>query len=157
MYSEIKNITTMNLEYLFNDGANKQAQIVAILLREMREWILEPTYDKESGFLRCRMTIGRLENCREQGYVVSIRFKGNQRNYAFYEHRNSDRVHILINNETTIDTPSLDMMWNGREDKYDTDNAFNYGEWEECARWIAEDMRKHLEEWVEEEKEKKAV
>lgn len=147
----------MNIDGFFQDGANVQAQIIALLLREKHEWILDPTWDKERCYHKGRMTIGRLENCREQGYVVSIRFNGNQRNYAFYEHRNSDRVHILINDETTIDTPSLDMMWEGREDKYDTDKAFDYGEWYECAMWIGKDMIEHLKRWVEDANKEKEI
>lgn len=147
----------MRIENFLFDGANAQAQIIAILLRNEHEWILNSTWDKERGFLRGSMDIGRFENCREQGYVVSIRFNGNQRNYAFYEHRNSDRVHILINDEHTINTPTLDMMWDGREDKYDTDKAFNYGEWEDCKEWLKKDMMEHLEKWVEEEKEEKVA
>lgn len=147
----------MNLEYLFNDGANKQAQIVAILLREMREWILEPTYDKN--FVDNwwgRIDVGRLENCREQGYVFTIRYSGSkQRNYGVYEHRNIDSICVLVNDMITINTPTMEQIWDGKKDKYDYDKDFEYGKWAECARWIAEDMRKHFEEWVEEEKEKK--
>lgn len=145
----------MNIDGFFRDGANVQAQIIALLIREQHEYALDPTWDKERGFYKGRVTIGRLENCREQGYVVSVRYGINQKNYAFYEHRNSDRVHILMNNESTIDTPTLDMMWNGREDKYDTDKAFDYGTWEKCARWIIDDMRSNLEKWVKEEKTEK--
>lgn len=143
----------MNIDGFFMDGANVQAQIVALLLREMRERILEPTYDREfvDNFWG-GIKIGRLENGREQGYVASVRFNGHQRNYAFYEHRNIDNLCVIVNDLWTINTPTIEEIWEGKKDKYDYDKDFEYGKWAECARWIAEDMRKHLEEWVEEDK-----
>lgn len=152
----------MNIDGFFMDGANVQAQIVALLLREMREWILEPTYDRE--FVDKywgRIQIGRLENCREQGYVFSLKYDfydfSEQRNYGVYEHRNTDSICVLVNDLWTINTPTMEQIWEGKKGKYDYDKDFNYGEWEKCARWIAEDMRKHLEEWVEKRNEQKKL
>ena len=145
----------MNIDGFFQDGACVQAQIIALLLRDRHEWILNSTWDKEKGFLRGMMSIGRFENCREQGYVVSIRFNGNQRNYAFYEHRNSDSVCLLINDEATINTPTYEMMAKDMEDKWDVDMEFKYGEWEKCVAWIHKDMVENIEKWVEEERREK--
>ena len=80
-----------------------------------------------------------------------------QRNYGVYEHRNSDSICVLVNDLWTINTPTMEQIWEGKKGKYDYDKDFNCGEWEKCARWIAEDMRKHLEEWVEKRNEQKKL
>lgn len=132
----------VSLENYLSDGANYQAQIVLLLLRNEYECILDKTY--KDGFFRARINVGRFENCREQGYVFMISHNCYQKNYAVYEHRNSDNICVLINEMNTINTPTLDMMWEGKKDKYDVDKSFHYGQWEECARFIADDMKNFI-------------
>ena len=145
----------MNIENFLYDGANKQAQIVAILIREQKDRVLTLVWNKEWKDYEGRITIGRFENCREQGYVVSLNHKGNQRNYAFYEHRNSDDICVLVRDGVTINTPSVDYMWEGKDGKWDVDKTFYYGEWADCADWILEDMKSNLTKWIEERKQEK--
>jgi hypothetical protein len=147
----------MKIDYLFEDGANFQAQIVALIIKSQREFILTPTWNRKWGEYEGRILIGRLENCREQGYVLSLSFNGNQRNYGIYEHRNIDDICILINDMNTINTPTMEQIWEGKEDKYNYDKSFGYGEWNDCAKWIGEDMKAHLSKWVEERNAEKEV
>lgn len=145
-----------NIENFLYDGAGMQAQIIAIIIREQKARVLDLIWNKEWKDYEGRIAIGRFENCREQGYVVSLNdYKGNQRNYAFYEHRNSDNICVLVRDGVTINTPSLDYMWEGKKDKWDVDKSFSYGEWQKCADWILEDMKSNLEGWIEKRKQEK--
>lgn len=145
-----------NIENFLYDGAGMQAQIIAIIIREQKGRVLDLVWDSDWKDYRGRIAIGRFENCREQGYVVSLNdYRGNQRNYAFYEHRNSDNICVLVRDGVTINTPSLDYMWEGKKDKWDVDKSFSYGEWEKCADWILEDMKSNLEGWIEKRKQEK--
>jgi hypothetical protein len=145
-----------NIENFLYDGANMQAQIIAIIIREQKARVLDLIWNKEWQDYEGRIAIGRFENCREQGYVVSLNdYKGNQRNYAFYEHRNSDNICVLVRDGVTINTPSLEYMWEGKKDKWDVDKTFSYGEWQKCADWILEDMKSNLEGWIEKRKQEK--
>ena len=146
----------MNIEHFLYDGAGMQAQIIAILIREQKALVLDLVWNSEMRDYDGRIAIGRFENCREQGYVVSINdYRGNQRNYAFYEHRNSDNICVLVRDGITINTPSLEYMWEGKKDKWDVDKSFSYGEWEKCADWILEDMKSNLTKWIEERTQEK--
>ena len=146
-----------NIENFLYDGANMQAQIVAILIREQKSRVLDLLWNEDWKDYEGRITIGRFENCREQGYVVSINdYHGNQKNYAFYEHRNSDNICILTREGVTINTPSLEYMWEGKKDKWDTDKSFSYGEWEKCADWILNDMAEFVAKCKEERERMKA-
>lgn len=145
-----------NIENFLYDGAGMQAQIIAIIIREQKARVLDLIWNKEWKDYEGRIAIGRFENCREQGYVVSLNdYKGNQRNYAFYEHRNSDNICVLVRDGVTINTPSLEYMWEGKKDKWDVDKTFSYGEWQKCADWILEDMKSNLEGWIEKRKQEK--
>lgn len=146
-----------NLRNYLNDGAAWQAQCVLAILRAGYNVniILRPTlrkgykgeYDKYDGDL----SVGRYENCREQGYVFTIRYKGKQRNYAVYEHRNSDQLIVLISETPTLNTPSIEEMWRdkgGDASKFDYDRAYNEKDVYDCAMWIRDDMCKTLRRWT---------
>lgn len=146
-----------NLSTYLNDGASWQAQCVLAILRAGYNvaTILRPTlrknhmdyYDKYDGIL----SVGRYENGREQGYVFSIRYSGKQKNYAVYEHRNSDDLIVLISETPTMNTPSIEEMWRDKGEnasKYDYDRAYSEKEVYDCAMWIRDDMCKTLRRWT---------
>lgn len=143
----------IDIEQYLYDGANWQASAVLAYLRNSKSHILEKTRDKDHpDHYRCRLHVGRYENCREQGYVFSIWMAGRQHNYAVYEHRNSDQLIVLISNVLTLNVPSINDMWHDKGEnpsKYDYDKAFEYGEIVECGEWIEEDMRKTIDSWLE--------
>lgn len=135
----------MNLESYLNDGANWQAKCVLYYLQYKYDSILDATYNKDYGINMGKIKVGRFENCREQGYVFSILYKFHQKNYCVYEHRNSDSICVLINEVDTINTPTIEEMWEGKKDKWDYDKSFKYGQVIECAEWIEKDMKEFLE------------
>jgi hypothetical protein len=89
--------------------------------------------------------VGRFENCREQGYVLMVTFKGKRRNYAFFEHRNSDELVVFISDKLSTNTPSIDHIY-GDRGKYDYDMCFERGQIVECA----EDIMLNVEEFLAE-------
>jgi hypothetical protein len=130
------------IENYMNDGANWQAQAV---LAYVREHISEIDYEDFTA------RVGRYENCREQGYVLSIRVETNERHYAVYQHRNSDSLIVLISNGMCMDTPDVNFMWKDKGEnatKYDYDKGFPYGEIVKCGEWILDDILCWMEELI---------
>lgn len=142
----------MSIENYMDDGANWQAQAVLAVIRRRREEILSETWNKEYHMYNGMLHVGRYENCREQGYVFCVIHNGTARNYAVYEHRNSDDLCVLIANGVSINTPGPDFMWkehvdeNGETSKYDYDKGFECGQIMECAQFIVNDMIKFIDE-----------
>ena len=136
----------MELQKYMNDGANWQAQVILIYMRQNEPFILEDTYNSEFHHYEASLSVGRYENHREQGYIFSLRYKGMQRNYAVYEHRNSNKLCVVVNNIETINTPTAATIYENMRDKYDTTKDFYYAEFDECAKWLIEDMRNFIKE-----------
>ena len=134
-----------------NDGANWQAQAVLAYLRYRAEEFIGETYDKKNGCYEATISVGRFDNCREQGYVVSVRYKGQQRNYAFYEHRNFDSICVVKFDQQTKDTPTLEDVCDKMKDKYDYTISFKYGQILECGEWIGGDIMDFIIDIIEEE------
>lgn len=151
----------MKLKNYMDDGANWQAQAVLAYLRSHNNWILDVSYDVNCKDFLAELEVGRFENCREQGYVFTICFKGNAKNYTVYEHRNSDCLCVMVTDVLTINTPTLDQLFKSREkllkeehpneelDKYNMFNQeFSYGAIVMCGDWIVNDMKNTLKEWL---------
>ena len=128
-----------------DDGANWQAQAVLAYLRSMYSWVVNKTYNKEGNYNEAEFMVGRYENCREQGYVFSLRYKNEQRNYAIYEHRNSDNLIVVIFDLLSINTPCGEDVWGNMEDKYDYPKAFSCGQIVECGDYIIEDAQNFIQ------------
>lgn len=136
----------IDIETYMNDGANWQAQAVLAYLRYNKDKI---TYYAEHHGLKADIQVGRFENYREQGYVVRLLVNNlTIKNYCFYEHRNSDQISIISNNTTTLDTPSVQEMWEGRKDKYDTDKDFDFGEIVRAGEYILNSMKEDMKPYV---------
>lgn len=149
----------VNIHYYLNDGANYQAQAILTLIRGMMYELttMDDKFRKEIG-----IEVGRYENCREQGYVATLKYNyGTVMSYCFYQHRNSDRICIIKFKGDTMNTPSIETIWEGKKDKWDTDMSFGCHEVVNAAEWIIENMEGELakrileEEKKEEEKKKK--
>lgn len=142
------------IECYLNDGANWQAQSVLAYLRSIKESIVEKTWSKSICRYDAEIYVGRYENCREQGYVFTISYKGKYKHYAVYEHRNSDNLIVLINEGLSMNTPSVDFMWeghmdeNGETSKWGYDKDFGFGEIIQCGDFIAEDMKSFIDEVI---------
>jgi len=137
----------INVEYYMNDGANWQAQAVLAYIRSLTFRVREATHNL---ITEPEIEVGRYENCREQGYVFRLRIGGEiLMNYAVYEHRNSDELIVLKSDRNTMNTPSVDEMWNGRKSKYDYDKDFGCGQIIDCGEYILDDMENLVRDFVQ--------
>jgi hypothetical protein len=126
------------LNNYMNDGAGSQARAVLALLSDFE--IEDQDRDVE---------VARWENCREQGYIVSLisKIKRIQVNIAFFEHRNSDSIHAIKWTQNSINSLTIESadFNNGvyENDKYDTTHNVSYGKILEMSKWIEEELLKH--------------
>lgn len=74
------------------DGSNHQAR--AVLAYLSAHDAIEASWSDERKCYDACPEVNRWHNCREQGYVVTMRSKDYSRqvNIAFFEHRNSDGI-----------------------------------------------------------------
>lgn len=149
----------IKLENYNNDGANWQAVAVLAYMRALDIFGGLGIYNEKFMEYEARIDVGRYENCREQGYVFSVRYfkTFGQVNYAVYEHRNSDKICVIRFEKNTINTPTLAEVTENVKDKWDVTKDFHCGEIMECGDWIRNDIRTYITKWKMEweEKEKK--
>lgn len=120
-----------------NDGANWQAVCVLAYLRSH-------VYVEVKNAI-ASLYVGRYENGREQGYVITLRVGFDlQRNYVVYEHRNFDGICIKIFDEWTLNTPTLEECLKHFRDKWDVDKEFECGHVIEAAQCIENDILEYL-------------
>lgn len=126
----------------FNDGAGGQAQGVLAFMGYMSSGI-EASYDSDHGDYRADVSVDRFHNCREQGYVVSVRSRdySRQLNIIFFEHRNSDEIVIIEFELSTINPVNIDMIpdthpWHHSKSGYD--KSFSCGQVYDAANYINE-------------------
>lgn len=142
-------------DYL-NDGADWQSQMVLAYVRAHANQAVEKSYDENIGEYGINIRVGRYENGREQGYVFTIDTisygKYLQKNYAVYEHRNSDTLCVLISTKRTfVNTPSVDDMWADKSEnasKYNVDKTFSCGDALACGEFIIDDIHETIENWL---------
>ena len=134
------------LDNYLEDGANYQARATLMFLQ--RHDGIKESWNSEYKRYDAEIQIARWENCREQGYVVSLRNKKREQiNIAFFEHRNSDNICAIKWNQESINTLTIDNAEFGDvyKDKYDTSHSVNYGRAYEMAEWIRQELKQH---WV---------
>ena len=130
----------IDVKNYLNDGANYKAQAILAIIRGYREEIAEVANHPES----VMVNVGRFENCREQGYVFSLWYEYKFiKHYAVYEHRNSDNICVLINDQYTANTPNADQMF-GNRGKYDVDKTFPYNGIIDAADFIISEMQNDI-------------
>lgn len=146
------------LENYLEDGANWQAQSVLAYLRyylDAKSIVSNLTDTKDwKKYDFPIVNVGRFENCREQGYVLMVTFNGKRRNYAFFQHRNTDELVVFISDKLTINTPSIEDIY-GERGKFDHDMCFERGQIVECAEDIMNDVESFLTEIVIKDKQEK--
>ena len=121
------------------DGADAQSRAVLAYLSGHDG--IECSWDNEGKRYLAAPEIARWHNCREEGYVVSMRGYAHQKqiNIAFFEHRNSDDICAIKWNQVTINPPTIDTMdTKGTiyKDKYDLSHRETFGHPQEMADWI---------------------
>lgn len=142
-----------DLQNYFNDGANEQAQATLCALKYYVGDGIEESYCEKTNKYLAEINVARWENCREQGYIVSLRTKdrSKQLNIAFFEHRNTDSICAIkweqtSTNSLTIDTAQFGDVY---KDKYDVSFDVGYGEFLKMASWINEQF---IDFWVKNDK-----
>ncbi len=137
----------IEVDKYMNDGANWQAQCVLAFVRANKELAIESSWNNEFHHYDAEILVGRYENCREQGYILSIRDKlGKTRHYAIYEHRNSDDLCVVVFDKQTINTPTLNDVCEAMGDnKYNYTKSFPCGLIEDCGNYIIYDMKEFLD------------
>lgn len=134
------------LENYLEDGAGYQARATLMFLQ--KDAYIEESWNDEWKRYDAEIQVARWENCREQGYVVSLRNKKREQlNIAFFEHRNSDIISAVKWRQESINTLTIDNAKFGDiyKDKWDVSHSVSYGEVEEMAEWIIEQLREH---WI---------
>lgn len=141
------------IENYMHDGANWQAQAVLAYLRVTKNDAINNTWNEVFHKYDASVEVGRYENCREQGYIFSVRYKGEQRNYAVYEHRNSDQLCVVVFDGSTINTPTNDMLFEAMGDnKWNYTKAFAFGEIVSCGDYIIDDIKEFINKVQESKK-----
>lgn len=151
-------------QYL-QDGANYQAQAVLALMRYrdivVRDYAMEKAKNLSgeayAEFVKfadqTHIEVGRYENCREQGYVFTLYIGYNQdKHYAVYEHRNSDKLIVLcpLKKTIAINTPTPSQMWtDDNRSKYDYNKGFDPEDVVACADYICNDMKEQIDRYIE--------
>ena len=129
-----------------HDGANAQAQ--ATLAYLVGRGGIECSWKGEHGF-QAIPKVYRWHNCREQGYVVTLRSKNYDRqiNIAFFEHRNSDDIRAIKWEQITAsgNPPTISDMDN-KGLTYYVSKSFPYGKCTEMADWIYKQLSDFWEE-----------
>ncbi len=131
-------------QHLFSklDGAHASPAACLAYLRETSG--LEPSWNSERHCYDARPSVARWYNCREQGYVISMRDAklAKQINIAFFEHRNSDELHAIRWHESTINPPTIDTAKFGNvyKTKYDTSHSVPHDNAAAMAEWIVDEL-----------------
>ena len=135
-------------EYL-NDGASYQARAVMCFLQR-GDNLIDSSWSDEKKRHEAHVYIARWENCREQGYIVSMKSKDyeKQLNIAFFEHRNADSICAVrweqfSENSITIDTAKFGDVY---KDKRDVSHSERWGKAKEMADWIVLQFEEFWEE-----------
>lgn len=132
------------LKHYLQDGANGQARAVLMYLQYVMGSGIEESWSDEHKCYMARPEVARWENCREQGYVVSLRSKDYRRqlNIAFFEHRNSDNIGALKWEQHSLNSVNIDTAEFGDvyKSKWDISKSVDYGEIAAMAEWIKEEL-----------------
>ena len=132
------------LKNYLDDGANYQARSVLMFLQNCSD--IEESWDDIKKKYMADISVARWENCREQGYVVSLNSSDYKRcvHIAFFEHRNSDSICAVkweqagLINSPTINTAKFGDMY---KDKYDVSFEVTWGKIKDMADWIKGELR----------------
>lgn len=138
------------LNHYLEDGANNQARAVMAMLQGFN---IEESWNAERHCYGAEPMIARWQNCREQGYVLSLRTRGDMLHIAFFEHRNSDSLCAIRWTQHTTNSPTIetaDMEGQCYADKYDVSRQAGYGQIVEMAEWIKEELRTF---WISQQKD----
>lgn len=81
--------------------------------------------------------VGAFTNCREVGLTFKIMNGNDSFTWCVYEHRNSDQ--IIVNGKEGYINLCGDLPYKS-DDKYDYLNSFDCGQYERCAKYLADEF-----------------
>jgi len=130
-----------------DDGACATARAVLAYLSNCN---VEESYNSDLHRYDAEISVARWENCREQGYVLSLYSVGyrKQLNIAFFEHRNSDNICAVKWEQKTVNSPTIDTAKFGDDlynDKWDVSKSLSFNQAYEMADWIFQQFK---EFWI---------
>ena len=127
-------MTNIPISQYMQDGANWQTQALLAFIRGNESDIFF-NGGIDSDNRKNSIYVGRMENCREQGYVftLEVEYKSLKHVWA-YEHRNSDELCLKFFDGEFINTPTINDI--PMKDKYDYDYCFKCGEIQEAFEQI---------------------
>ncbi len=140
------------LEHYLLDGANYQAKAVLAYIQPFCN--IEESWNEQFHVYNAKHEVGRWENGREQGYVITLISNSKQLNIAFFEHRNSDSVcAVRWEQNITLNPPTIDTAEFGKKykNKYDIDFEVSYGEVVKMSEWIINEFK---EWWIKQDQNK---
>ena len=128
------------LEDYLQDGANAQARATLMFLQSYGT--VEDSWNKEYHKYDAEIKVARWENCREQGYITSLRTKdySKQLNIAFFEHRNSDAICAVKWEQSSMNTLTIENaeFSDVYTDKFDVSHRVEWGQAKDMAEWISD-------------------
>ena len=140
----------MLLNDYLNDGANHQIQAVLAMLKYQRD--IESSWNAGTSRYDAEIEVGRYENCREQGYCITlINENRHQMTIVVFEHRSSDQIHMhyFLTEQPTINTPNNEQIHHKMEiNKGEFCEIFQNGAVTQCARDIFKLLTIHWEDGV---------
>lgn len=91
-------------------------------------------------------------NCRERGFVISLREKDRNKHFAWFEHRNSDSLCVIAwdakeayaKNSDYFNTDDIPRA--AYPDKWAVTKSFSCGAFGEASCWLSEEVRKFYEQ-----------
>jgi hypothetical protein len=129
-----------------DDGTTWEAQCVLAYLRANASNILSVTYNSEKRINEGRLEVGRFENDLEQGYMFSLIYRSEQRNYVVYNDRSTTGLELFVFDQLTNDTPTKEDIWKaGGKVRPQPTKTFEWNEIIKCATYIQKDM----EQWLQ--------
>ena len=139
----------MLLQNYLQDGANFQARAVLMFFQNFD---IEESWNTDRKQYMAKIEVARWENCREQGYILTLvnpkSGTNEQLNIIFFEHRNSDNIcAVKWTQPLTFNTPTIKDAEFGDiyKTKYDVSFEVSYGEIRKMSEWIKNELTQY---WV---------
>lgn len=130
-----------------DDGADWQSQSVLAYVRELSEIEFNFLFDDLKKKNKASIVVGRLENCREQGYVFGVCYGKILKYFAVYEHRNVDDLCIVEFDCQTLNTPTFDQI--PMKDKWDITKSFEWRHITEAGEYLINRFKQVVKDEVE--------
>lgn len=131
---------TTNVLHYNKDGACPQAKATLAMFQQLLCDGIESSWNDTFKRYEAQINVARWENCREQGYVLTMRSKDykQQLNIAFFEHRNSDEICAVRWEQVTMNSPTIDTaeFLDVYMDKFDTTYSVPYGGAVQMAKYL---------------------